>query len=137
MKHIRWKLLMRSLFSVFLLEKSEVKLTLIRKRLEMLGKDVDGSRIEKAVDEPAPNFQRINIALKEIVALEHVDDLALKLFHETAVQLREVVHDLAEFLQHNLLNETPVFENSENLLENRADLFSIPLKLRKCRTYYQ
>jgi len=42
--------LILSLFSVFLLENSEVKLTLMSLRLEMLGQNVDLSRVEKAVD---------------------------------------------------------------------------------------
>ncbi len=96
---MRWKLLILSLFSVFLLEKSDVKFTLFRKRFKVLGKNVNRRAVEEAIDYPAPYLEGVDVAFEKVIGLEHLDDLSFELLHETVVQKRELVDDLAEFLK--------------------------------------
>jgi len=63
---------------VFLLEKSDVKLTLISLRLKVFGQNVDLSGVEESVNETTPNFKGVNIALEEVISFEHIDDFTPK-----------------------------------------------------------
>lgn len=98
MKQIRWKLLMRYLFSDVRLRKSEVKLRLLSARLEVFGEDVGFGDVQETVDEAAAEFERGDVAAEEFVAFEDVDDFAAIFAHERLVVAAEDVQHLRRFL---------------------------------------
>ena len=117
MKQMRWKLLMRILFSELRLRKSEVKLRLMRARLEVLGEDVSLGDVQEAVDEARTDLERVDVALEELVAVEDFDDFPAVLPHEGLVTTAEHVQDLGRLFHNDVLEAGARLECPEDALE--------------------
>ena len=72
-KQIRWKLLIRFLFSEFRLLNKEVKLRLFRKRFEVLGQHVSSGHIQSSINYSRKDLQGIDIAFEEIIAFKDIN----------------------------------------------------------------
>lgn len=94
MKQIRWKLLMRYLFSELRLRKREVKFRLMSPRLEVLRQNVGFGDVQEPVDEPTADLQGVDVAPEKLVALENFNDFPAVFFHEGVVVPAEHVQHL-------------------------------------------
>lgn len=79
---MRWKLLIRYLFSEFLLQNSDVKLRLVSKRLEVRGQNIIFGDIQKSVDESGEYLQSVDVAFEKLVTFKNVDDFLFEFLDE-------------------------------------------------------
>ena len=117
MKQIRWKLLIRYLFSELRLRKREVKLRLMSPRLEVLGQNVGLGDVEEPVDQSTADLECVDVAPEKLVALENLNDLPTVLFDEGLVASAEHVEHLGRFLDDDFLEPRPRFQRPENPFE--------------------
>lgn len=117
MKQMRWKLLIRSLFSELRLRKREVKLRLVRARLEVVGEDVRLGHVQEPVDQARAHLQGVDVALEELVALEDLHDLLAVLLHEGLVVAGQHVEHLGALFDDDILESHPGLEGPEDALE--------------------
>ena len=117
---MRWKLLIRYLFSELRLLKKEVKLSLLNKRFKVSSQDVMFGHIKESVDESREHFEGVDVALEEIIALENLNDLLFEFLHERLIDFAQNVNPLSQFLIRDVLNTNSVFQSEENALENSS-----------------
>ena len=84
--------------------------------------------VHKLVQDSTPEAQRLNVAFKEVVALEDFYYRRLELLAEGVRLLNKAIHNFTQLLNDNRFGFDSVFQNGKNPFKDVRKLLRIPSK---------